>query len=162
MYIYAAALLDRNCDYDKVKEDYFSHIYGEAAKEAQAYLTRISELFDFAFMEGERSVDPAKGPHYNPEHAKQLEQVKEAAAEGRALAKAHLAMPTRPQTVSMRLLLRHTEYCEKLAEIYIQKALGNNEEAAKLWEDFCDSFGTYEFELERYFDHCLAMTSLRG
>ena len=53
-YIYAEALLNRDCDYEKVKEDYFSHIYGDDWKEAEKYLAEISELFDFGYRAGEK------------------------------------------------------------------------------------------------------------
>lgn len=69
-------------------------------------------------------------------------------------------MPTRPQTVSMRLLYRHAEYCERLADLTIQQALGNKDAAMKQFEIFCDEFGRYEWELERYYDHGLAMQSI--
>jgi hypothetical protein len=136
-----------------VREDYFRHIYGDQWEAALSYLERISETFDFAYMEGERSIDPNKGKYYNPAHAKQLEKVKEIAAEGRALAESHMSLPVRVQTVSMRLLLRHAEYCEKVAEFMRLKALGEDDAAREAWKAFCDDFGRYDVELDRYYDH---------
>jgi len=152
-YIYAEALRDRNCDYDKVKADYFRYAYGELAEEAEKYLQSVSDTFDFAYMEGECSEDPAKSGYYGEKHAQRLEKVFGLAEEGRKLALANMAMPTRCQTVSMRMLLRHAEFCEKTAQVYIALAKGENLQARKLWEEFRHSFGQYEFELERYFDH---------
>lgn len=156
-YIYAEALLNRDCDYEKVKEDYFSHIYGENWKEVEQYFTEISELFDFGYMEGEKSEDKEKGERYRPSHVENLKKVKEVAAKGRALAEKNISMPVRVQTVSMRLLYRHAEYCESLADMMIELALGNKEEAKTQWEKFRDDFGVYEYEMERYYDHYLAM-----
>lgn len=161
IYVYAAALLDRNCDYEAVKNDYFRHIYGKNWKKAEDYLTRISKAFDFAYMEGERSADPSKGSHYNPGHAEKLKNVHAIAAEERALAEENRSLPVRVQTVSMRLLLRHAEYCEKLADIMTAKALGEDAKAYELWEAFRHDFGRYEFELERYYDHGMTMMSVR-
>ena len=42
----------------------------------------------------------------------------------------------------------------------IEKALGNREGAAQAWARFCNEFGSYEFELERYYDHYMAMTTM--
>ena len=53
------------------------------------------------------------------------------------------------------------EYCEKYAEIMIEKANGNDEQAFKLWENLCETFGRYEFEIERYFDHWRAMATIK-
>lgn len=161
VYMYAATLLDCSCDYEAVKNDYLQHVYGEAWQEVADYLTRISETFDFAFMEGETSVDPQKGRYYNPEHVKQLEQIKELTAYGRELARKHFSMPTRAQTVSMRLLYRHAEYCDRMAEMMIQMALGNAQEAYELWDRFRHEYGVYEFEMERYYDHGFAMKALK-
>ena len=117
----------------------------------------MSETFDFAYMEGERSADPARGKYYNPDHVAQLQKVKEIAAEGRALAESHMSLPVRVQTVSMRLLLRHAEYCEKVAEFMMLKAAGQDAEAREAWLAFCEDFGRYDVELDRYYDHSFYM-----
>ncbi len=160
LYIFAAALLDRNCDYDAVMEDYFRHCYGEEWKAVADYLQAISDTFDFAFMEGEKSTDKDYGKYYNAENAKKLLGIPALTAKARAIAEAHLNMPSRPQTVSMRLLLRHAEYCEGVAAFMHEKALGNAEKAREIGYKFFDDFGRHEFEIERYFDHGLAMISL--
>lgn len=161
MYIYAEALMNRDCDFDAVLADYFSHIYGPDWQQVRDLMQRISDVFDFAYMSGLRSADNSKSIFYAPEKARELEMVKDLAEEEYALAMDHLAMPTRPQTVSWRLLLRHSEYCRKLAACIIEKAQGNDEEALALWEAFRNSFGQYEFELERYFDHCQAFKVIK-
>ena len=159
--VYAAALLDENCDYDAVADDYLAHCYGKVWPEVKQYLTRMSEAFDFAYMEGERSADPSKGRFYNPDHAETLKTIASIAAEGRALAEQNYVSPYRAQTVSMRLLLRHAEYCERLAEVMIAKAVGEDARAHERWQSLCTDFGRYEFELERYFDHGMTMVSVR-
>lgn len=160
IYIYAETLLNRDCDYDAVKEDYFRHVYGEAYPEVMQCLQEISDLFDYGYMEGEKSEDIQKGSYYAPSRTKQLEKVKEVTGRERALAKAHLSMPTRAQTVSMRLLLRHAEYCERYADMMIRKAGGDDEGAREAWKTFCEEFGRYEFEMERYYDHYMAMQAM--
>ena len=161
IYMYAEALWDRNVDYDKVRDDYFRHAYGDAWQEVIAYCERVTDLFDFAYMCGKKTVDTNVGRHYNPKQAERLEKVQELAEEGKRIAKAHLNMPFRVQTVSMRLLLRHAEYIAGLAPCFEAKARGDNEGAFRAFEDFRKSFGKYELELERYFDHGLAFTCHR-
>lgn len=157
-YIYSETLLNRDCDYNEVLADYFYHVYGEDWKLAQNYLERVSEAFDHRYMCGELGVQNA--PFYNPSHVTDLNEVKELAAQARELAGSHMAMPTRPQTVSWRLLLRHAEYCEGLAEVMIEKCLGHERYANELWLSFLERFGKYDFELERYFDFGLAANSI--
>lgn len=161
MYIYAEALRDCNCDYEQIKEDYLSHAYGEDWKAVKRYLTTISELFHYPYMEGKATEDISRGRYYSPTMAENMKKVSAVAAHGRAIAEKNISLPIRVQTVSMRLLYRHAEYCEKYAAIIMEKALDNQEKAMELWNDFCDDFGRYEYELERYLDHHYAMSTIR-
>ena len=156
VYIYAATLMNRDCDFEEEVKDYFSHIYGADWESALSLLTRITEAFDFGYMEGEKSKNRAISLYYDPDRVSRLEAVFELSAEERNLANRHLVMPTRPQTVSWRLLLRHAEYCEKWAELMIAKAKGHNHRAIELRNKFAEEFGRYEWEMERYYDHSLA------
>ena len=103
-------------------------------------------------MCGELSADPEKGPFFNPDRVKPLSEVKNITAEMRAVAEQHMLMPTRPQTISWRVILRHTEYCERLAEVMIEKCQGRNMEALDRLDQMKLDFGKYDYELERYFD----------
>ena len=156
VYVYAETLMNRDCDFDKVKEDYFSHIYGSDWKSAAEILEKITDAFDFKYMEGECSSDLRVSPYYLPEHVKKLENIPKMCSELRALSEGHLNMPYRPQTVSWRLLLHFSEYCELWCEIMKKKAVGQDFEALDLAREFCHKFGKYEIEIERYYDHSLA------
>ena len=156
IYIFAETLMNRDCDFNAVLEDYYSHIYGEAWQEVRDYLQKLSDLFDFAYLSGEKSADPVISPLYSPDKAKDYAEISALAAQGRALAEKYRVMPTRPQTVSMRLLLRHAEYCTRIAEFMIPRAQGEHDTAKERMREFFRDFGAYEFELERYFDHALA------
>ena len=155
-YIYAATLMDREISFEAVAEDYFSHAYGKDWKQACNLLQKISDTFDFGYMEGTKSKDPSISDYYDPERVPQLKKVFELAALERNLANKHLVMEYRPQTLSWRLLLRHAEYIEKWAELMIAKAEGQNYRALELAKAFCGDFGRYELELQRYYDHSLA------
>ena len=159
-HICAETLVNRDLDYDAEYEDYLQHMYGDDWKKVNAYLKGISEAFGEKYMAGEESVDPKHGPHYNPSRAPYLEKVKELAAVARDLAATHKVMPTRPQTVAYRLLNRHAEYCERLAEVLIAKCQGYDKVALELMRKFNADFGKYEYELERYLDFGLAMRTL--
>lgn len=170
-YIYGETLMNRECDYDAVLADYYYHIYGEDWKLVKNYQERVSDAFNHKYMCGQLGMDQSIGTvngqvseantsFYNPEHVKALSEVKELAAQARELVSKHMAMPTRPQTVSWRLLLRHAEYCERLAEVMIEKCLGHNWYAQELLTKFYNDFGKYDYELERYFDFGLAASSI--
>ena len=156
VYIFAETLMNRDCDFESVREDYFRHIYGDDWKDALALLKNLTNSFDFGYMEGEKSKDENISPYYNPDRVGDIDRIFELCDQEKALAEAHLNMPTRPQTVSWRLLLRHAEYCKAWAQIVKEKALGNNEEAKVLAQKFSECFGRHELEMERYYDHSLA------
>jgi len=159
-HIFSATALDQNLDYETELADYFFHVYGEDWQQARAYLDAMSAAFDHKYMNAERSADRTKGNFYNPDHVKDLNKVKDIAAAGKELAKAHFVMPTRPQTVTWRLLYRHAQWCEGIAEAFKLLCVGDNEGFDKTLREFILDFGQHEFEFERYFDLGLAAHSL--
>ena len=68
----------------------------------------------------------------------------------------HKNMPMRVQTVSVRLLMRYTEFCRGLSKAFVLKALGADAEAKAEFKSFSEKFGKKEIEMERYYDHYLA------
>ena len=81
--------------------------------------------------------------------------IKELAAEERALVAKHMVMPTRPQTVSWRLLGYHATYIELFSDLLLAKAAGDNFLAKELHAKFKAEFGKFEVEIERYYDQGL-------
>jgi len=156
VYVYAATLFDRETSFEDLMQDYFSHVYGKDWKEAVSVLIRMGDAFDFAYMEGEKSANPAISPFYNPEQLKRLAAVEELCSEERALLENHMIMPTRPQTVSWRMLGLHADYCEQLVKVVRLKAEGHNFEAAEQAKIFYRETGKDEITFEPYYDHCLA------
>ena len=161
-HIWAETLTNRDCDFETELADYFSHAYGEDWELVRDYLEKISKAFDYDYMCASKTADPRKGDFFNPEHAEQLEEVKEIIALNRKAMKEHMAMPTRPQTVSWRLILRHAEWCEAWAQILQEKAKGHNRYALSLADEFLAEYGKYEYEMERYFDFGLAADALHS
>lgn len=162
MYLYAEALMNRSCDYDKVAKDYFSHAYGDAWEQVKECLQQLHDTLEYPYMAGEKSIKPAWGNHYDPARAESLKKVYEIADKEAAIAHAHTSMPVRVQTVSMHLLRRHAEYIRGIAEFMSLKAQGMDDAALQSLDTFRIRFGAYEVELERYFDHFLAFRSFKN
>lgn len=152
-YVYAATLFDTSVDYEKLKKDYFSHAYGEIYEDVISYMTKITKAFDINYL--------MSSNFYAPQRVPALRSVHEITAEIEPILLAHKNMPKRAQTVAVRLLLKHLEYCNALADIFILKALGADVEAKKLCLNFLDSFGKYEVEIERYFDQYMFQHSIK-
>ncbi|MBQ8552175.1 MAG: DUF4838 domain-containing protein [Clostridia bacterium] len=163
-YVYAETLFDTNVDYEALKRDYFTHAYGELADDVISYLTDITEAFDMRYvMSGTKFIDGGgkkSAGYYNPEHAKKVRTVKDITAKYAPVFEAHKNMPHRAQSVAMKLLRRHIEYCNGLSEVWTLKALGADPEAVKAFEAFRISFGRHEIEIETYFDQRMCFNSL--
>ena len=116
----------------------------------------MTDAFDFAYMEGTKSKNRAISLYYDPDRVPRLQAIAELCNEEKAAVAKHMNCPTRPQTVSWRLLGFHAEYCKLYAEILLAKAQGHNFLAKELATEFCDKMGAYEIQWERYYDHGLA------
>ncbi len=162
IYVYAETLLNRSITWDELKEDYFSHIYGENWEKAYDLLDRISNTFDYAYISAKKSIDNKVSKYYDPARVPRLDAIHNLAAEERSLvAKQPTPLPTRPQVISWRLLELHAEYIEHFCEVMKAKAAGQDYRALELKQKFCDEFGKHEFEIERYYDHFLMSSTFR-
>ncbi len=158
-YTYARTLFDCSLTYDELLEDYFSHAYGEDWKLFHEYLTELSRVLDFKYLEGKKSCDPEIGIYYAPSEVKLLEKVPAVCEKGLELIKEHYNSDFRLQTVSVRLLELHAELCSALSKALIEKALGNDDKAKQLYEEWRIKFGKREAEFQPFFDHTLIIYS---
>ena len=152
-YTYARTLFDTSLSTEEIAEDYYSFAYGEDWKKFYDYLKKVGELFDVRYFEGALSKDPSISRYYNPEYAKSLDALEGILAEGEELIKSHYNSDYRVRTASVRLLEKHQEFCRLLADTFKLKAVGNDAEAKLAFERFRSTFGKYETEIERCFDH---------
>ncbi len=151
-YVYARKLFDISLTYGELKEDYYSHAYGENWEKVYAYLEEILDAFGFAFLEGEESQDKTVSLYYNPERAKKLSRVREITPKGVELSKALATSSVRPTVTSARLLAYHAEYCNLLADTLVYKALGEESKAIEVYENVRKYMSEAESFLEPYHD----------
>jgi len=160
-YVYASTLFDTSVEFDALIEDYFSTAYGEAWQEVVEFLRKIGKAFDMDYMQGKKSANASVGAYYNPAHAVSLNSVKQITAEFMPTIEKYKNMPKRAQTVSMRLMKKYLEYCDRLAKAMALKAVGADAEATNAFNELCDEFGKYEIEIERYYDQHMMGASIR-
>ena len=160
-YVYGATLFDTDVDFEALKEDYFSHAYGEDWREVAAFFEKIGKAADFRYLNGKLSADPTKSNHYNPEFAASLRQIPAIVAEFAPFVEAHKNMPMRAQTVAYRILYRYLEYCERMSKVLVLKAVGAGQESQEAYYKFVEDFGKYELEMERWYDHYMCVAAMR-
>ena len=151
-YIYGQLQFDTSLAFDELKEDYFSHAYGEDWREVEEILKKLGKAMSYKYLEGYRTANTAIGRWYNPAVADELRQVPAIAEEAKAFLEAHKNMPMRAQTVAYRLFILYMEYCVGLSKCLIPKCYGAGDEAKAMFLDFLADFGRHEVAIERYFD----------
>ena len=151
-YVYGSTLFDTSVDFEALKEDYFSHAYGEDWREVVAFFERLGEVAPFEYMMQSRA---RFGEFYNPEIIDTLKKIPAVAEDFAPFVEAHKNMPYRAQTVSYRLLRRHLDLCRMITPSLLLKAAGEEQAAKDEFWKFREEFGKYELEMERYYDHVM-------
>ncbi len=152
-YLYAQTLFDTSVDIEAIKEDYFSHAYGEDFREVISFFEELGKAIPQRYVEREMPVDLSKGRLYNPEMAAVLRGAQKVLDDFAPFVEAHKNMPMRAQTVSYRILRRYLEYVGYFAKALILKSLGADTEAKETFKRDFDKIGAYEIEMELSYDH---------
>ena len=158
-YVYASTLFDNSVDFDALTEDYFSHAYGDQWKTVVEYLKKVDELMPQSYLEAKHTASTAPN-FYNPKMEKQLLEVEAMTKSYDEIFAQHINMPYRVQTVAMRLMLKHTEFCRGYAKAMAIKCMGKDQEAKAAVKEFLKEFGANEVAMERYYDHMMASHAL--
>ena len=167
-YTYARTLYDTSLSIDEIKEDYFSHAFGEDWKKFYDYLSKLTEAFGHDYLSGDlyrktgksKQYAPTESVLFAPERVEKLRSVHEITKEGRALIAEHYNSDYRVRTVSVRLLEFHALYADLFADALIEKAQGNDDKADELYENFKAEVGKHELAFERWYDQCLFFYAL--
>ena len=159
-YVLSETLVNRDVDYEEMKKDYFAHSYGPDWEQALAYFDKMSELFDHAYMCGDKATSKEHSIYYDPQRATNFDAVMELAEEGRALSAAHKPMPHRIQAIHWQLMKYHADWCVLVAKAMKEKCLGNDAEAQQVWKDSIAQFSAHDVFLDPWFDMSLAAVSI--
>ena len=154
-YVYASTLFDNDVDFEELKKDYFSHAYGDQWQTVVEYLEQIDAHMPQTYMEA-KHTSPTASSFYNPDMEKTLLEVEGITHKYEEIFSQHRNMPYRAQTVAMRLLTKHTEFCRGYASAMAIKCLGKDAEAKEVAKNFLTAFGAGELAIERYYDHMMA------
>jgi len=154
-YVYASTLFDNAVSFEQLKEDYFRHAYGDQWETVLKYLEAVDSHLPQTYMEAKHTIKKDLNNYFNPAMEQTLLALEPIVTEYEAIFAQHKNMPYRVQTVAMRLLLKHAEYCKGLARVMAIKCLGKDAEAKAAADEFFNYFGQYEIAMERYYDHML-------
>lgn len=161
IYVYGAVLFDNSLTLEELIEDYFSHAYGEEWKTVVEYLQTIDRLLPQDYLEA-LHTPPVPSNFYKPEMEAQLLSVEEAVQKYAQFFDEHKNMPYRVQTVAMRLIRNHVDFCVGYSKFMAIKCLGKDDEAKKAAFAFLNEFGKRELEMEHYYDHFMACNAINA
>ncbi len=151
-YTYARTLFDTSLTYEKIEEDYLSHAFGENWRDLRDYLQKIYDALPFEYFSRDEIVKYQEN-HTSPERVATIQGIRNITKEGRKLIEANYSSEYRVQTLSMKLLRYHADFCDLISDWMAEKAKGNKEKANELYEYARVEFGKVESEIQKYFDH---------
>ena len=153
----ARTLFDVSLTEETIREDYFSAAYGKDWKKFSDYLEGLGNLIDFNYFYGQDSEDKNVSPYFSKKKAKDFSLVENYVdTVGLPLIERHFNSEYRVRTVMARLLMHHADFVKSLAKVLVKKALGDDEAANKLCDEWRVEFGKREADIELYYDHSLA------
>lgn len=155
-YVYGETLFDNEVSFEKLKEDYFSHAFGENYEDVLNYLESVNSLVDFEYLSGNRGTLNEKGEYLkyvNPEYIKKAEELKKIAAEFRNVAKSRRCGRHRAQNVSYNIIAEYTVFVELVCDIVIEAAKENTEGAKEKFDIWNRAFSEKEVYIEANYDH---------
>ena len=150
-YVYGETLFDADLSLDALKEDYFSHAFGEKWREVLEYLQELGECLPFSYLSGRRSQD-AHGGFYAPQRAGEAAKARGLTEAFAGVIEANKNQPRRASSVAWRLLDAHRLFVRGIAEVVEKRATGDDRGALEAQERLMRELSAREIGLERYFD----------
>ena len=154
--VYTNTLIDLNCDYDAVIDDYMTHAYGDAKDIVMQYFKDLQVYFPHEHVEARHSKPVDIDKYHNEAIIPKLEKAIELSDKFVEDILPYKDMPYRVQSVAIRLLRYYAEYIKGMAKAFILKAQKKDNEAKEFYDKFYAEFGKKEIEIEAYYDQHIA------
>jgi hypothetical protein len=138
-------LWDKTRDFDTIARDHVAAAFGPESEAVLAYLTQLSELFDPAYLRGEKSLQDA-------EAAQALERVADVVAPFLPTIERNLDSGVACWSRSWLYLRHHAEIATSLASALHNRAQGNAATAQLEWETLKQRVWQKESELHPVLD----------
>jgi hypothetical protein len=147
-YTFARSLFDGELSFDEICDDYFTTAFGVGSDEFKAELSALEEAFPYSHFYKIYSNEN----FYSPEIAEKIKGIPTVVDALLESVKKYYIPEERIQNVSVRMLEYYAEYAQKISEIGVAKALGNNDEARRIFEEFLPRYVTFELYFMNYVD----------
>ena len=144
-YVMGQMLWNNTRDYEELKEEYFSSMYGENWKEVITYLENLSAYSSCDYFN-------AIGERLNPVLSARYEVCVNLAEEMLPVIEANTAKRDGLQKQEWKQLGYHREYAMKMAEALRLISAGKHTEAQRMWRDVLDFIRRNEMAFQQNLD----------
>ncbi len=159
-YVYAKTLYDNTLSFDEIVKEYLLGIFGEDWRVVLEIFEKQSEIFPFDYITSSSAKRRPNG-YVSPEMAEKISGVGKVLDEEKKFVEKHYTGDRRVRTVAVRLLEKHIEFVELMAEVFLAKAKNENEKAKELFDKARVAFGRHEPVIAKYFSHSQFFGSLK-
>ena len=154
-YLYGEALFDASVPYETLKEDYFSHAFGQDWQEVVRYLEAVRDCLDFTYFNryvGQQPKYAGKSFFYDPAMQPKAAKVHEIVREFAPIIAKNKRQYYRASTVAWQILDIYNHALDKIASVVENKCVGNDREAIAFLDEMYQYLSEKEIYIERYFD----------
>lgn len=150
----AETLWNRDTDFEELTKRYFAKAFGEDGELVQAYMTKLSELFDPPYLRGER-------PMVDDAEAAKFEQIPGVVADFLPVIERNRKTASDPTiALSWEYLFYHARMCTPYADALYLRAKGRKEDALASFETLAAYLRETEEKTHRVFDLCVFMNKI--
>ena len=160
-YVYGETLFDSSKTLEELTEDYYRHAFGEKWQEVLDYMRKVSACFDFEYMSGHCTLDTEKSKVFNPAMAERLAQVSKLTADFIPVIEANKNQYRRASSCAWRLLRHHADFLNYIAQVAIQRAVGDNEGAMQTMKRYVNDFSDREPYIATCYDFAMIWHAYR-
>ncbi len=153
-YVYGETLFDAEVDFEELKEDYFSHAYGENWKQVVEYLEKVCERLPFEYFFG-RASKSEESRFFNPDLAEGFKEVHGITQAFKSVIEENKVQYYRASAVAWKILAVANETIDFVATIAQHKAVGEHKEAIEALDKMVFYMSEKEVFIEPYYDQYL-------
>ena len=152
-YVYGETLFDREVSFEELRDDYFSHAFGERWREVVAYLESLRDTMRYTYFCGSESKDESVGRFYNPDIKADFTAAREIIKNFVPTIQQNLHQEQRASAVAWQLLELHSYSADKMAEMAEYLCVNDTENANRVIRETAAEMSKREVYFERWYDH---------
>lgn len=147
-YTHARTLFDERLSFDDIVHDYFTCAFGKGADEFKSHLIALEEAFPYRdFYKVKQNEN-----FYSPSLFEKLEAIPDIVDALKNTISKYKNSEFRVGAVSLKMMDLYTEYLTWVCKAASAKAIGNNGEATRLYDEFLPRYAEFERIFPDYVD----------